>query len=264
MRKFLLIFIAALTIFSVQGCENNSNQVNPEFAKARKFFSDGYYFEAEKGFESYLQNNPQGKKRLQAWNKLVSIASDVRQDPERGASILEAMYLEFGHDSKKAPVLKRRVAAMYIRCGKLKAAVENLEKSLEFPDQPQAEMDKTRMMLARTYRELRNYDLAILIFGECADYTDNIETKSEALFEKAQTLTLIQARQRAMAELENLVSMHEVSAEIHSEAAFLLADLYEQQDDYKKALELLKEIKDTYPNPNAIELRISYIEKEIK
>lgn len=264
MRQFLLIIFAALTLLSVQGCETNSDTVNPEFTKAAKSLSDGYYFEAEKGFEHYLQKNPQGKNRLEAWNNLVMIASDVRQDPERGASILEAMYLEFGHDSERAPILKRRVAEMYIRCGKLKTAVENLEKSLEFPDQDEKQMDNTRMILANTYRKLGNYDLAVFFFDECADHASDIDTKSEALFEKAQTLTLVQSRQKAMAELESLVSMHEVSAEIHAKAAFLLADLYEQQDDYQKALDILTEIRDTYPNPNAIDLRMKYIKKELE
>lgn len=262
MRRFFLIFLAAL-IFCVQGCEKNTEKVNPEFEEASKAFSKGYYFKAEKGFEHYLQSHPRGKKRLEAWNHLVRIASDVRQDPERGASILEAMYLEFGHDSSRAPLLKRRAAEMYAREGKLKVAVENLEKSLEFPDQPQSQMDTTRMMLANTYRKLGNYDLAVFFYGECADYTEDNLTRAKALFEKAHTLSLIQAQQRAQSELEKLVQMHEVPVEIHAKAAFLLADLYEQQDDYKKALELLKEIKDTYPNPNAIDMKIEFIKKEL-
>lgn len=262
MRKFLLIFFVALSL-CVQGCGKNSDKVKPEFVKASKAFADGYYFEAEKGFENYLQKYPQGKMRLQAWNNLVLIASDVRQDPERGASLLEAMYLEFGHDYKRAPLLKRRVAEMYIRSGKLKIGVENLEKSIEFSDQPQEQMDKTRMILAETYRKLGNYDLAIFVFGECADYTKNNHTKSEALYEKAQTLTLIQSRQRAMSELEKLIKLPEITDEIKSKAIFLLSDLYEQQDDYKKAYDLLNEIKETYPNPNAVKLRIKFLKNEM-
>ncbi|SDK47671.1 Tetratricopeptide repeat-containing protein [Maridesulfovibrio ferrireducens] len=256
---FILIFVSLFLM--VQGCEKPADDNFKVIEKARKNFISGFYVDSEKGFERYLQDNPQGKYRLEAWNYLVKIDSEVRHDSERGASLLEAMYLEFGHKNDLAADLKGKLAEMYIRNGQYKLAVEALEKSLEFPDQSSEQLDSTRTLLAKTFRDLRNYDLAIYTYNDLADSTADPKIKAKALYEMAHTLTLIQAWERAESELNEIIQMEDVPENIHAKATFMLADIYEQKHDYKKAVELLKGIVQTYPNPQAVRYKLEYLKK---
>lgn len=258
MKRLIVIILASL-LLTVQGCENSTESVPEVIVKARTNFISGYYADSEKGFERYLQDNPQGKYRLEAWNHLVKIASEVRHDSERGAAILEAMYLEFGHRKDLAAVMKRQLAEMYIRGNHLKTAVEALEKSLEFPDQPQEQLDSTRFMLAETFRKLRNYDLAIYTYNDIVESTADTKSEARSLYEMAHTLTLIQAWERAESELDKLIKMEGVPEDIHAEAVFMLADIYEHRHEYKKAAELLETVVDTYPNPYAVRYKLDYL-----
>lgn len=261
MRRCLIIIFASLLLM-VQGCEKPADSTSEVIEKARTNFISGFYVDSEKGFERYLQDNPQGDYRLEAWDYLVRIAAEVRHDSERGAAILEAMYLEFGHKPKLAAKMKRQLAEMYIRNNQYKIAVEALEKSLEFTGQPQKQLDETRVLLAETFRKLRNYDLAIYTYNDLADSTKNPTTRSRALFEMAHTLTLIQAWERAESELVKLIKMDGVPEDIHAEAAFMLADIYEHRHEYKRAAELLEKVVDTYPNPYAVRFKLDYLKKK--
>ncbi len=260
MRKWLILILASL-ILMVQGCEKPVDDRSEAIEKARQNFISGFYVDSEKGFERYLQNNPQGKDRLEAWEYLVKIDSEVRQDSERGASLLEAMYLEFGHKKELAAELKRKLAEMYVRNGQYKLAVEALEKSLEFPNQPPEQVDSTRTLLAQTFRKLRNYDLAIYTYNDLSDTTLNSDTKAKALYEMAHTLTLIQAWERAELELKKMILMKDMPENVHAKATFMLADIYEQKHEYTKAVELLEGIIYTYPNPHAVRYKLDYMKK---
>lgn len=262
MRRCLIIILASLFLM-VQGCEKPADKTSEVIEKARSNFISGFYSDSEKGFERYLQDNPQGQYRFEAWNYLVKIASEVRHDSERGASILEAMYLEFGHKPDFAPKLKLQLAEMYSRSGQYKAAVEALEKSIEFPNQPQEQLDSARVMLAESFRKLRNYDLAIYTYSDLAESTEDIKTKSKALYEMAHTLSLIQAWERAESELDKLLEMDGVPEDIRAQGSFMLSDIYEQRHEYKRAVELLEHIVDTYPNPYAVRFKLDYLKKNI-
>ncbi|TIH14637.1 hypothetical protein D0S45_12555 [Marinifilum sp. JC120] len=260
MKRCLIIIITSLLLMA-QGCDKPSDNRSEVIDNARSNFISGFYVDSEKGFERYLQDNPQGEDRLEAWNYLVKIASEVRHDSDRGAAILEAMYLEFGHKPELASQLKLQLAEMYIRTGQYKPAVEALEKSLEYSDQSQEQLDSTRTLLAETFRKLRNYDLAIYTYNDIAKSTDNKTTKARALFEMAHTLTLIQAWERAESELEKLLKMEGIPEDLHAEAAFVLADIYEDRHEYRRAAELLEKIVDTYPNPYAVRYKLDYLKK---
>jgi len=54
-----------------------------DLAIARESYSAGYFLEAETAYERYLQSDPQGKHRLEAWTRLVEICSGVKGDPDR-------------------------------------------------------------------------------------------------------------------------------------------------------------------------------------
>ncbi|WP_319763326.1 tetratricopeptide repeat protein [Maridesulfovibrio sp.] len=261
MKRFFVIIIASLLLMA-QGCDKPADKSSEVLDKARADFISGFYADSEKGFERYLQDNPQGKERLEAWNCLIKIAAEVRHDSEQGIAILEAMYLEFGHNPKQGAKLKRQLAEMYIRTGQYRTAAEALEKSLEFPDQPQEQLDSTRSLLADTFRNLRNYDLAIYTYSDIVETTDNQKTKARAMFEMATTLTLIQAWDRAESELNELLGMENVPEEIHAEACFTLADIYEHRHEYKRAAELLQKIVDTYPNPNVVRYKLNYLQQK--
>ena len=59
-----------------------------DLAIARQSYSGGYFLEAETAYERYLQSDPQGGSRLEAWTRLVDICAGVKGDPDKAVNLL--------------------------------------------------------------------------------------------------------------------------------------------------------------------------------
>ena len=60
--------------------------------------------------------------------------------------------------------------------------------------------------------------------------------------------------------LIELTTMSTTMNNIQVQGLFMLGDLMEEQGKYKEALELFKSLEQTYPNPQAVEVRIKNLE----
>jgi tetratricopeptide (TPR) repeat protein len=61
-----------------------------------------------------------------------------------------------------------------------------------------------------------------------------------------------------------ILDIQDISPELYGKTAFLLADIYEQQQKYAEALQLYLSIREAYPNPLAVDARIDYLKKKTR
>ena len=255
-RITLLILLATAMIFAV-ACSRESSPGAKDIERARAAYSKGFYLEAEKDYERYLQVEPQGEFRKEAWNKLSEIAVAIKGDHDRAVVLLEAMYLELGTDKEVAWKIMFQLGDVFAELGNLSKAIESFEKCLVHAADSPERRYKTQLRMARLYRSMGNYDLVSITLENCSDSAIDSDSKARCLYELAQSYSFISSWNQAKKALDSLLKLKGVSEETNALAVFLLADIYENERNYAKTKELLESILTTYPNPKVVESRLA-------
>ena len=253
------LLAAALILFGIAAAacgDNGAPKVDPMLQAANDAYSQGLYLEAETAYERYLQDRPQGTSRELAWTRLLEIAQDVKDDPVKAASLLEAMVLEFGRDETKAFRMLSSLGGLYARQGDTAKALHSWERALELGVDDPDGVAHIYLQMARLYRRKGQYDLLaeVLLDGSTTATTPSLRAK--CLYELAQAFSINQNWPQVIKYLGQIMTMKDVDEEQHSLAVYLLAEAYEHEHHIAKARELLQSIRETYPNPLVIEARL--------
>jgi tetratricopeptide (TPR) repeat protein len=236
---------------------------NELFSRAETSFSSGLYLQAEKLYEEYLQNFPQGKHRWQAWNTLYGIADMVKSDHEKALVLLEAMRLEYGNDPARFREVTERLADLHAQRGHWDKAADAWRQSLRQEPVDETTRCATILKLARAYKMLGQYEAVLSLLRETIDNSHSkgrIACEALLKYELAQTFTLVENWESARTILEDVIASGDLPAEDKGLATFLLAEVCVNQDQPDKALELLRSIRDSHPNPIAVEAMIRRLE----
>jgi len=253
---FLLLSLALL----VGACSGRDKE-GEALLKARQAYSEGQFSEAEGIYEAYLQSNPQGSERWEAWNRLLDISLSVRVDYEKASRLLDAMYLEFGDDRARAGELVVKLADVYETLRMWDKAVESWQKALTLHQQSPARLAESHWRLAKIHQRRREYDLATEALYSCWYVAQDTATKAHCKYELAQTFGYMKKWDDAKKLLEEIRAMPDVDPERHALATFMLADILESEQDYAGAQDLLAAIHATYPNPMVIDARLEHLAK---
>ena len=254
----LLLLLASF----LPACGRTESSAGPDVEAAREAFSQGFYLEAETGYERYLQKEPKGRQRREAWNRLLEISLNVKGDVDRSVMLLEAMYLEFGSDPAASADMLVLMGDLYEQQGNRAKAVESWEKSLTgMADDPERNVP-VLIRLARAKRGQRDFDGAQEALERCAAMARDPELKARCLYESAQNFAFTQSFGRAKATLEELLTLPGVSEESRALATFLLVDVCEHEGRIADARKLLESIRKTYPNPLVIQARLDSLGKK--
>lgn len=250
-----LLLAAALAL---AGC-GQGGPVGPalDLSIARDAYAGGYFLEAETAYERYLQADPQGKHRLEAWTRLVEIASGVKGDLGKAVTLLETATLEYGGRPEANWPLLFRLGELYELQGQRRKAVETWGRCQDTSGGDVAKAVQAQMRMAVANRAMGKHDLAVDLLTQCVDQAKDVESKSRAMYELAQTYGLSWQWARARGILEGILALDKAPQEVKVMSAFLLADAYEAEHNIPKAREILTGLKDTYPNPEVIMARLA-------
>jgi len=257
MLRAMAYMAVVLALLALAGCSRSGSAGAEDMEQARDAYSKGFYLEAEKGYERYLQIEPQGKFRKEAWERLSEIAVNIKGDLDRAVVLLEAMYLELGTDPDEAWRIMSRLGDVYSQMGNLTKAVESYEKCLVHAAGHPDRMCQTQMRMAKLYRAMGNYDLVTATLSSCADVAPDNESKARCLYELAQSYSFISNWSQSKRALDAFLALPGVSEETRALSIFLLADIYENERNYAKTRELLESIRTSYPNPKVVETRLA-------
>lgn len=251
-----MITLATAVLVAV-ACSRDRSPGMEDIERARESYSKGFYLEAEKDYERYLQVEPQGEFRREAWDRLSEIAVTIKGDHDRAVVLLEAMYLELGADPDDAWRIMYQLGDVYAQLGNRSKAIESFEKCLYHAEASPEHTYATQLRMAKLYRAMGSYDLVAATLENCADSAVDGEAKGQCLYQLAQSYSFISNWNQARRALETLLATEGVSEETHVLAVFLLADIYENERNYAKTRELLQSIQTTYPNPKVVESRLA-------
>ena len=130
MYRTLIIIVLFASLLIGAACTPNDSPGHEDIERARESYSQGLYLESEKDYERYLQVEPQGEFRREAWDKLSVIAVEIKGDYDRAVVLLEAMYLELGTDPDDAWRIMDQLGDVYAQLGNRAKAIESFDKCL--------------------------------------------------------------------------------------------------------------------------------------
>jgi tetratricopeptide (TPR) repeat protein len=249
--------LAALVVLAA-GCDRGA-PTGPalDLKLARDAYAGGYFLEAETAYERYLQADPHGKHRLEAWSRLVEISSGVKGDPNKAVTLLETATLEYNNRPDTNWPLLFRLGELYEQQGSRRKAVDTWGRCLDTAGGDTAKIVTVQMRMAVADRAMGKHDLAIDLLTQSIKQARDPETKSRAMYELAQTYAVTWNWAKTKAILEDILKIDKAPQDTKIMSTFLLADAYEAERNLPKARELLLSLKDTYPNPEVIVSRLN-------
>lgn len=223
-------------------------------------YAAGNYFQAQNLYEEYIRQKPDGKARLHAWDRLLDIAL-AHDDRRRAASLMESMLLEFSDAGSQYKDLLRRLATTYQELRDWDRALDTWQKLLALPSTQEADQWEIHWHMGKIFQYQGQYVQARDALASCAATAPDTTSKARCLYDLAQTQSLLKERNNARKSLDLLLTLDIEDSELHAQAAFLLADIYEFEGDIPKAKELLTSILETYPNPIVVRKRLEALGK---
>lgn len=258
---FLPLILLLGTVLLSGGCLGSDDKPDT-LQQASDAFTTGQYLKAEKLYELYLQTNPEGERRWEAWNRLLDLSLNVRGDRKQAAAVIEATILEYARDTGRMWDLHIRLAEIYADMQDWDNASSTLQRLINIPNLESDNYGEGYRRLAAVYLRQGEYDLARDALESCAREAQSTELQARCRYEMSQVLGFMEIWESAEQLLQELVDNPGISRELHALAAFSLADIYEQKEHYAAARQLLESIVDTYPNPRAVEVRLESLQTQ--
>lgn len=245
---------ALLLCLALWACSSGLGEA--PLAQADREYAEGNFLKAESLYESYLQANPQGDARWEAWRQLVRISVSVTGNDKKAARLLEAMQLEYTDDSRRFVDLSWQLAEAYTRLHDWDKASETWQALLDQGDLTRAQMADIHWNLGKIHQYQGRYGMAKDAMLACLEQADEREPHARCMYELAQAFNLLQNRAQAKAWLERLLALPGLDPELRALGTYMLCEILEAEGQKARARELLESIRDTYPNPLVIDTRL--------
>lgn len=258
-RSVLLLFIT-LSIF-LSGCMQPESE--DVLSQARKAFITKEYSEAERFYQRYLRESQAGEERWEVWNRLIEITGTVRGDKKGAIELFDAMLLEYAVDPERYKSILISKGELYTESGLWSDAARTWLQVLSAPGVTVEQETQAYTNLGKAYLMQGDYGLAVDAFTDCRElaYKD-LQHELLCIYDIAQAFAFLGNHTEAEQNLLELLSKDTLNEELMARAKLLLADIYEQQEKPLKAIALLQEIRETYPNPRVVEFRLAHLQKE--
>lgn len=256
-RFVLMATAAALMAAAVFACA--PDDAGDALREADAEYAAGGYGRAERMYQTYIEENPEGEERWHAWNRLVDIAAGVERDSEKAASLLEAMQLEFEDDPGRNLDISQRLAEMYETLRKYEQALETWSRVLILVGPGSAQAAEVYLEMGEIHQLRGDYSLARDTMRECMAAAENVELEARCMYGLARYLSLLRNDAQAMVWLEKLTAMETADPELKALGTYMLAGIYADQGRKEEAKRLLISIQDRYPNPKAVETRLRHL-----
>jgi len=230
-------------------------------AQADREFADGNYLKAEALYEGYLQANPQGEWRWEAWQQLVRISDTAIGNTKKAARLLEAMQLEYSEDATRFVDISWQLAEISTRLHDWDKASETWQSLLDLGDLTPQQVAQIHWNQGKIYQYQGRYGMAKDAMLACLEQADAENPYAHCMYELAQAYSLLKSRAQARAWLEKLLALPDLETELHALGTYMLCEILESEGQLARARELLESIRDTYPNPMVIETRLRQLGK---
>ncbi|MDR2800573.1 MAG: hypothetical protein LBB52_04805 [Desulfovibrio sp.] len=220
--------------------------------------------DAEMYFLRYLRKNPNGDRRWDVWQNLLSIALDIGQDKAVAKDYLEIMLTEFSADAGRKRDISLQLARL---CGEMRffSRSEALWEALA-ADPGLGVEEKALAYKEMAYGFLRRLEFspAAEVLEHCLRLKAGADRTADCYYVLAQTQVLLEDPGAAEVALQNMLKLDGLSEDRRTAGIFMLSEVVEQQNRPDEARRLLESIMRAYPNSKVIEIRLGSLAKQQK
>lgn len=252
MRRLALWLAVLVLVLAAGACRS---PFSDDLAEADTAYNEGNYYQAQRLYEDYLQARPQGKRRWDAWNRLLDIAVLLENDLPKAAQLLEAMLLEYAENPHRVAVLRLRLARAYTDMSQWDKALEAWQTVL-FDENTAMPEWEVHWNMGKVYQFQGKYAQAREAMTRCGEMAAQGKDKARCAYDLALANSFLGQRDQARQWLEKVMAEPEAPEELKALAGYLLAEILEIDGHNDQARQVLESIRDTYPNPKAVELRL--------
>jgi len=228
---------------------------------ARQAFLSGQYIRAEDTYQYYLQMYPNGRFRLEAWQRLTDISQDGHDAPGEAATLLEAALLEFGSDPDIAPDLLSRSAQLRVRRKEYDVAVASYQAILSFPGISDKKRLDAYLQLAHVRMLTGDIPAALAVLQTCRQSDLPVTESVVCAYTQAETLIGLDKGREAEPILQEIFSDAKNSATLRGQAGFSLGLMYEAKKDKAAAKTCYENVLSLHPNPLVVKKRLEFLSK---
>ena len=235
-------------------------QVAKDFAKAETLFQDGNYYKAAEVFREVYENNPESSLAPEALYRSGDILN-VYLDKYQEAILAFLLVNRDYPDTEWSVQAQRQVAEIYkTRLRDYTQAIVAYQKLL---DSGVSEADRVQYEIADAYFRLNNYEQARIEFESLLKNFPDSALIPEVQYRIALAYSLDGQLSKAETAFREVVAKWPDDL-FALEARFGLASVLEEQERLRESLKVLQDLKDVYPNKDALMKRIKQVEDRMK
>jgi len=235
-----------------------------DLEEARIALREREWDRAARYLERYLRTGTDPDERWEAWNSLIEATDRAGQDRRWINAHLEAMLVEFENNPGRMRIVLRRMGENQEMSRQYERAVQTWIQFSALPGLSPEERLNIYKRQAFLQMRLNRLQGAEETLHECLGLPLPDTVKGDCLYALADISLLRDDLADGANIAAQILDIRGITPELYGKAAFLLADIYEQQQKYAEALQLYGSIRETYPNPPAVDVRIEHLKKKTK
>ena len=280
--RVAIAVIAALGCLTLSGCEETANMkleakrllsrfvravaepIVSDLDEATFAIHEGEWQRAEKHLERFLITETDAEERWQAWQKLLEVTERAGQDKRWINDYLETMLVEFRSNPERQRSILRRMAELQEAARDYDLAITSWMQLVSIPGTSADESLEIYKRLSLLQIRAKRFQGAEGSLHECLSLPLSDEQKVDCMYSLAELGFLRGEQEESVSSIQHILEMTDIPPLVQARTTFLLADVREQQQRYKEALNLFESIRDTYPNQQAVDVRINYLKKRVK
>lgn len=255
---------ALLLLLLVAGAGCEKLPLTDDLQEAGTAIRDGDWGNAQKLLERCLSTVQDPEIRWEAWNRLLETSRHVQPGSRWIVDYLETMLIEFEDAPERSRDILRRLAEEHEQARRFEHAAETWTQLIETPGVPPEESLDIHLKLARIDLLLHRFEAAEEVLEACLELPVSSSRHAECLYDLADAAASRDKLEEAADLARQVMEIDGVSPELRARAGYILADVREQQGDFKGALELFETIQEDYPNKMVMEYRILTLKKRLK
>lgn len=256
---YISIFTIILIIFTA--CENTSSKY---FEKARTFEEKGDYTRAVLYYEQVYELFPESKEAAESLFRSARINRIYLGKARSAISYLKAIVMNYP-DSEYFISAQNEIGDIYMENLKnYNQAISEYSKLIQLNPPPEI-LTEARLKIAKCFEESGNYEQALIELRSLLNAgTELTQTTRELVEYKLGVLLYIKKELKSsISVLDEFIKKYPES-DLVPDAKFYLASAYADSGDFKKALDLLNAIENTYRNSEAVRTKIQGLEIRMK
>ena len=236
-----------------------SGDLNGLFERAVSQHKSQQYKEALDGYQRVIKREPRSGLAMRAARMAAEISTVHMSDYEAAAGFYQHIVV-FSDRPKERKFAQKRLARLYFdKKQDFKSAIMAYHELLNL-DLSNREKIQIKFRIAKSYFYLNQFEQAIIETEEALDLKPSSAVRFDLALFRGNVLLTLKRLDEAIQQYKTLLET-EPKRSREENVALNLAVCFEEQNNFEAAIEVLQEMKEDYPQPEFVELKIQRLKK---